>query len=1525
MQKARVRLAKEIVPPSPEPYVVTMAPPLPPAMPPSAQSVASLMLSKVGQERRQAFVSTHMYHDRVGSLHRELMSGGTVQQNMQHMAAAAVAEPSVGITNNGAFEPNFIDQTLVSSDVIEAMKAEKISRNPMLARLLDQDELQSGSSNVKVAAGQNHSMLSALLDDDSSSSLTPVRHRKSRKRKSLAESRSPVGSSPTKHYRSGDEDGASGSCQDVGCCINSTSPLAGLLASTSPSGGCGENYTHESHVLKLASTLDNIIKHESRHLSKCQHSELASILNEPDNHKKPSPRSQSLSNDLDRANAGGGHCGAGDCHKDNASVDSPLANSAFQRTNSNEHIQMNSTAWPSSPDVDSCGRGTRVGRHSSFDRQLKGGETTDVDGRIKGGGQLTCHSNSNSGIDFASKTSRLIRGSVESERNSVESDICAKELIVTPADFIADPKLASTPKCGRSHSAESDPFDFTASLLNADSNLVGAESDCTEMDLDACDRQAFGCATAVAPSKVTRGASKTKNISTDASQDGKERKKERRNHKGALSTWSNSAKSKPYITVKVNTKALTTEMIVKESPHHCMPSPDLIDEPKVQKSKDSKKAVSAEKPSDELLNNSEVPQPPSSGNNSTGSGHRMSNGSKQLEQGTAVNRSKGKTRKQRVSKHGDGEKKRRRAEESKKDHLSKKQKIYDFDAEVNDSDSYQVPHVLKPPKIKITTAGGRMQVQPSVAVTPPSAVSSKTPPLASTKYNTASSANTAKLGKTTHGVVDRVSPKLGHSGIAGGRPNSRLKSDSGGAGRERVDSKLQRTPTIKLKPIAMPHNTATGATSSAKSSHSPATPATGKSSATPIVITNTQSSSAGHAKNKAQVKTRKNSLSAVIDKLTMQHSGGSGSALGLCSEKDMEMATKEKADAIRLKILSEGNKPSTPPKESFRSSQSGVKGSRLTFESKLNLKSLEHRRTSDLNRQSQPQSSSGSTAHHQAKPTVTKQAGGAVTTSGGHKSVAVSGDGVASSRTESAKSTTVVNNLSTVSRGVSLPKSTVSVTSSGQRPPTPASTGLKTSTSPLVSRTIPIPTPTGQRTSVQGQKPPTTQSGVRTSTSVSSKQSSANPVVNTPKTSSASAAGCTKAAVVTTASSVKYSPQLSIPKPVSSCTAAIKSASSSGSKTPSPSVQSAPKTVQRPPTPDTSKSHYASANLNGASAASNTKNVAPSKMSVESAASRKGVSHDADRQHKSKADITSYAIAGEPQARRHFLDAVSKISSSPGNAEPDNRVASDTAANGGSSNQSGVVSSSTSHAKPTPAHIHARSHSIHCTDAERSNKSFRTTEGTSVATVGGRITPTARGGFVNTVPEDDGGVLDLSAVGQSSGVQAATEAKPSSDGTSVKKCDSPAASLRDSCVGNSQSENKENTKFDDVFKAPTPKSAKNESRDTAAPRSRPVTSPRSEASSPEDGLVIDCPGYSARSPSTKVNAAKSPHSPYVGPPRSPAVVGDAVKSAPSPSSRKPARISPVKSPMSQRNLVGSPATNSPCEIDDDLMDAALML
>ncbi|KAK2151707.1 hypothetical protein NP493_2518g00003 [Ridgeia piscesae] len=670
-------------------------------------------------------------------------------------------------------------------------------------------------------------------------------------------------------------------------------------------------------------------------------------------------------------------------------------------------------------------------------------------------------------------------------------------------------------------------------------------------------------------------------------------------------------------------------------------------------------------------------------------------------------------KKQRLSKHGDGEKKRRRAEESKKDHLSKKQRIYDFDAEVNDNDGYSTPHVLKPTKIKITTAGGRMQVQPSVAVTPPAATASKTPPLASTKYSSASSGSTIKLVKSVHGGGDRVSPKLSHSGTSGGgsgRPNSRMKSESGGGtGRERVDSKLQRTPTIKLKPINMPHNASAATTTSTKSSHSPATPSSGKSSTAPVVIASTQSSSAGHAKKPSQVKTRKNSLSGKI--------GFGGVLRGGWGPKTSKTRKRN-------------------PKESFRSSQGGVKGSKLTFETKLNQKSLEHRRTSDL------------------------------------------------SRTEAAPS----------------------------QVPQRLCHGLRRPTRLKLSRRVSMAPPRRRR-----------------------------------------------------------------PVPRPSC---------------------------------------------------------------------RGSSHDGDRQRKPKVDSTA---ADADQPKRHFLDVVSKISSSPGDAATESRTA---ASNGGAGTTDGSGWTA-SLAKPTPAHSHGRSHSIHCTDTTtRSNsvtnpKSFRT-DGATVATPSGRNTPTSRGaGAVNNVAESDGGVLDLSAVARTSDTPAAaTETKPTTVTSTARKCENAATPSRDACpaasaADNSHSENKENTKFestsyDGVFKAPTPKSAKSDerSRDAAPTRARAVASPHSDVSSPEDGLVIDCPGYSARSPATKqhtTNSTRSPQSPAVVQPCSPAAVTDTIawspgaKSAQSPASRKSAKLSPVKSPMSQRNLVGSPPSNSPCEIDDDLMDAALML
>ena len=182
---------------------------------------------------------------------------------------------------------------------------------------------------------------------------------------------------------------------------------------------------------------------------------------------------------------------------------------------------------------------------------------------------------------------------------------------------------------------------------------------------------------------------------------------------------------------------------------------------------------------------------------------------------------------------------------------------------------------------------------------------------------------------------------------------------------------------------------------------------------------------------------------------------------------------------------------------------------------------------------------------------------------------------------------------------------------------------------------------------------------------------------------------------------------------------------------------------------------------------------------------------------------------------------------------------------------------------------------------------------------------------------------------------------------------------------------------DSVFKAPTPKPIRLEAEghESAgrAPRLekiKPIRSPCSNPSSPEDSLIIDCPGTptsnkSVKSPSSRsndrspvtvartkspvvVNAVtsggtstvpadvknKSPagvvsiaNAKNLPPPRSPSprktLTPTLTSKLPPPASPSP----PPKSPMMQHNspVVARQPPASPCDLDDDLMDEALIL
>ncbi|XP_067649152.1 mediator of RNA polymerase II transcription subunit 1-like [Haliotis asinina] len=179
---------------------------------------------------------------------------------------------------------------------------------------------------------------------------------------------------------------------------------------------------------------------------------------------------------------------------------------------------------------------------------------------------------------------------------------------------------------------------------------------------------------------------------------------------------------------------------------------------------------------------------------------------------------------------------------------------------------------------------------------------------------------------------------------------------------------------------------------------------------------------------------------------------------------------------------------------------------------------------------------------------------------------------------------------------------------------------------------------------------------------------------------------------------------------------------------------------------------------------------------------------------------------------------------------------------------------------------------------------------------------------------------------------------------SQKHCTSPLVFNNTKFNGESSREKTPNKEEREAFKVPTPKASTPETRDMdeleCLPRKKQrvnknVSSPHSDASSPENGLVIDCPG----TPKVNSNGA-SPMS----------VLESPVKDAPAPLPPTDGKQTPVKSstvssspkskvhqsPRPSQSPAGVKVTSnsetpgsgdtrhSPCEIDDELMDEALM-
>lgn len=253
--------------------------------------------------------------------------------------------------------------------------------------------------------------------------------------------------------------------------------------------------------------------------------------------------------------------------------------------------------------------------------------------------------------------------------------------------------------------------------------------------------------------------------------------------------------------------------------------------------------------------------------------------------------------------------KRPKKDDVKKSEMSKKQKIYDFDDEneiINGDDSGKAECQVFPTMIKITKSGGTLRIQetPKVNSTPIEVNKN----IVGESVSSLPNVGTSKIIKLPEKGSSNVKLSVNQQHV-NNRVLNRSKSDSHSSfgSRGKSDSKLYKTAMIKLKPVCVPASAClmTG-TSRPRGTQS-------------VVVASckpTLPNSIALSKSKSLPKSGKGSLSAVIDKLTRQHSlpaGGIGTTVD--SSFDRVSQQKDLYDAIRLEIIREGNKPSTPTKE----------------------------------------------------------------------------------------------------------------------------------------------------------------------------------------------------------------------------------------------------------------------------------------------------------------------------------------------------------------------------------------------------------------------------------------------------------------------------------------------------------------------------------------------------------------------------------------------------------------------------------
>ncbi len=764
----------------------------------------------------------------------------------------------------------------------------------------------------------------------------------------------------------------------------------------------------------------------------------------------------------------------------------------------------------------------------------------------------------------------------------------------------------------------------------------------------------------------------------------------------------------------------------------------------------------------------------------------------------------------------------RKREENRKDKTKKRRTITDgvySDGRTASVERYAVERGVGPTTIKITTSGGvKMQIQNPKG-------SSSSP----VKQPSSRHSSSVKSSSSLKSSSEKLSSSFTSSSSKSGRSSSsvrsfnRSRSDGTVNISGKLDSKLIKNPTIKVKPLVMPVGS-TSITVSRTSSQSSA-------------ISNKTSSS--DMSRKQVPKARKSSLSAVIDKLKQQQTSPPIGSVFKRDGPDFKLDRKDtitpplkkdlkdpvEAEALRKAIIREGNKSSTPIKEisAFKISKS-MRPSSLSIEPskrpepKTGTPTGPIPKFSSINKSGTPSNSSSSKL-------------GMI----GHSAISKSSSSQ-SSLNENSKTSSSLKDSVLVMRNSSNDSSRTKLSGS-------SSTG--------------------------GHGPPDSGGGGTRLEKSESKKESSEPITNS--------------------------------------------------------------------------TH-----------ASNTVVLSSHSTITSSGNAKEGSKESSDRPRKPKVDDISERLQS-----RHFLDAVkfgdgnsSNASNSGSGKDPERKPSS-------KSNPEGSRNKESHEEQPGPS------------DSTKANGvSSKTPENSRNATDGNNAT-NAKSELKSGREENSKDTSSSASITHKNNESSCTNMNNMNNSNNVSESSPSSSSVHHNCrINNIQdsgsvrattptrsenrhltsmtnSEDKENSggrDEDSVFRAPTPKSTRSnhdmevdrhESRPRTESRSKPVLSPRSDVSSPEDGLVIDCPGTPkpVRSPIARtekpISNAKSPttvnSTPDTPNNKSPASAILSKSSPRSPSPRKLVPSSPpAKSPMVQHNSPAAVQHHSPVEIDDDLMDAALM-